>query len=240
LTDSANRLRALRGLLLLAAGFGFLVFAWPLFAQFMIENFGVRVLAGSMIAVSAVSLRAAGGGIPSEYALRGLDLAVLFALAGLALATGQRLFLLLIPAWLYVALARIFVQSLRGGGSLIETVAMQLQPYAPDFIRPYCRKVTLLWAGLFALNAAAIAGLALFAPLGWWRAYTSWIVCLAFAAITLIEFGVRKAHFRIYDGGPIDSVFEYFFPAERTEMGRRASAYKIQMRRSLGRPERGR
>jgi hypothetical protein len=41
-------------------------------------------------------------------------------------------------------------------------------------------------------------------------------------------------------GGPIDSAFEFFFPADGNEMGRRANAYKGERRRAQGRPERGR
>ena len=93
---------------------------------------------------------------------------------------------------------------------------------------------------MFLLNALGIAALALFAPPAWWRAFTGWIVWLVFGVISLVEFVVRKTHFRNYDGGPIDSAFEFFFPADGNEMGRRANAYKGERRRALGRPERGR
>ena len=63
---------------------------------------------------------------------------------------------------------------------------------------------------------------------------------LLFAALSFGEFILRKAHFRNYDGGPIDSAFEFFFPADGNEMGRRANAYKVERRRAQGRPERGR
>ena len=165
---------------------------------------------------------------------------MLVALVALAFATGERVFLLLLPAWVYAALARIFAASLRGGGSVIERVAFAMQPYAPDFIRPWCRGVTRFWAAVFLANALLVAALALAAPLAWWRLYTGAIVWLVFAALSVVEFAARKAHFRNYDDGPIDLLFERFFPSDRTEMGRRAIAYKSQMRRSLGRPERGR
>jgi len=230
--------RLARAALLAGLAFAAIAIGFPLFAEWVIGRFGVRALAATMIGVSLLCLRPVSSALPSELSFRTLDTAGLFALAAAALATGERTFLLLLPAWLYLALARIALASLRGGGSAIERFVRQMQPYAPDFIRPYCRQVTLLWAGLFAANALAIAALALFAPLGWWHAWTGWVTWAAFAAITAVEFVVRKAHFRIYDGGPIDSLFERVFPAERTEMGRRASAYKLEMRRSLGMPER--
>lgn len=225
---------------LLGLAFAALAIAWPLFAEWMVDRFGVRALAATLLGVGAVSVRAVRGALPPELALGAFDSAGLFALVALAAATDERVFLLLLPAWVYAALARIFAASLRGGGSVIERVAFLIQPYAPDFIRPYCRRVTLLWAAVFAANAVAVAALALFAPLAVWRAYTGWIVWLAFAALSAVEFVVRKAHFRNYDDGPIDLLLERFFPAERTEMGRRAMAHKAEMRKSLGRPARGR
>jgi uncharacterized membrane protein len=230
--------RLARTALFAGLAFAAIALGFPLLAEWVIGRFGVRVLAATMIAVSLACLRPVGAALPSELSFRAVDTGGLFALSGAALVTGERTFLLLVPAWLYAALARIALASLRGGGSAIERFVRQMQPYAPDFIRSYCRRVTVLWAGLFAVNALAIAALALFGSLAWWHAYTGWITWAVFAAITAVEFVVRKAHFRIYDGGPIDSLFERFFPAERTEMGRRASAYKIQMRRSLGMPER--
>jgi len=228
------------GQLLLGLGFAALAVGWPLFAGWMVERFGVRALALTLVGVGALSLRALRAELPAELALGRLDSAVLLALVALALATGERVFLLLLPAWVYAALARIYAASLRGGGSVIERVAFVMQPYAPDFIRPYCRFVTRFWAGVFLANAVAVAALALFAPLAWWSAYTGWITWLVFVVLSVVEFAVRKAHFRNYDDGPIDLLFERFFPADRTEMGRRATTYKAEMRKSLGRPARGR
>ncbi|MFI5315844.1 MAG: hypothetical protein ACHQ6T_09090 [Myxococcota bacterium] len=228
------------GQLALGLGFAALAVGWPLFAPWISARFGVRALAATLIGVGALSIGAAGAALPAELALGRLDAAGLLALVALALATGERVFLLLLPAWVYAALARIFAASLRGGGSVIERVAFVLQPYAPDFIRPYCRGVTRFWAAVFLANAVAVAALALTAPLDWWSAYTGWVVWLVFLALSAAEFAVRKAHFRNYDDRPLDLLFERFFPSERTEMGRRATEYKSQMRRSLGRPERER
>jgi hypothetical protein len=59
-------------------------------------------------------------------------------------------------------------------------------------------------------------------------------------ALALGEFVVRKTTFRNYDDGPLDRMFELVFPADGTEMSRRANAYKGAKRRSLGRAERER
>ncbi len=232
--------RPSRGQLLLGAAFAALVVVWPLFARWMVEQFGVRALAGSLLALGALSLRAANTALPPDLSYGRFDSFVWFALVALALVTGSRELLLILPAAVYLAIARILERSARSEQSLIERVAFWMQPYAPDFIRPYCRKVTRFWAVVFLANAIGIAALALFAPVTWWEAYTGWMVWLVFLAISVVEFAVRKAHFRNYDDGPVDLLFEKFFPSDRTEMGRRAMEWKAQMRRSLGRPERGR
>ncbi|HTO71126.1 MAG TPA: hypothetical protein VMR31_14790 [Myxococcota bacterium] len=226
--------------LALGAAFAVAVVAWPFFAEALAERLGVRAFAGAILGVGVVSLVAMRGALPRDLAFRWSDSAVLGGLVAAAALSGQALWLWLVPAWIYAALARVFDASARAGNSVLERAAFLLQPHAPDFIRPYCRRVTRLWAALFLANALTIAALALFAPLAWWRAWTGWLVWPAFAAISAVEFAVRKIHFRSYDGGPIDSLFERFFPAADTEMGRRSNEYKSRMRRALGRPERGR
>ena len=76
-------------------------------------------------------------------------------LPALAAATGEALFLRLVPAAIQALIAVLFVVSLRGGGSLFYDAARTLHPYAPDFIAPYCRKSTGVFAGMFALQAIA-------------------------------------------------------------------------------------
>ncbi|HXZ84233.1 MAG TPA: hypothetical protein VEI82_01975, partial [Myxococcota bacterium] len=220
--------------------FAAVIVAWPFFAEAVAEFVGVRPFACAVLALGALSALGVRGALPAELHFRWLDTALLGGLVLAAALTGRPVFLWLVPAWIYAALARLFEASARAESSLIERAAFLLQPHAPEFIRPYCRRVTRLWAAIFLANALAIAALALFAPLAWWRAWTGWMVWPVFAAISAVEFAVRKAHFRIYDDGPVDAVFERLFPAADTEMGRRSNEYKREMRRALGRPERGR
>ena len=229
-----------RSALALGGAFALLTLLWPFVEGGLVTQLGVRVLAVAFLALTALSIFAARGALPRELSLGPLDTAGFVGLPLAAAVSGEHVFLLLIPAWLYAALARIFAVSLRAEQSVVERAAMRLEPNAPAFIGPYCRAVTGFWAIVFLLNALGIAALALFAPPAWWRAYTGWISWLVFAALSLGEFIVRKAHFRNYDGGRIDSAFELFFPADGNEMGRRANAYKGERRRALGRPERGR
>ena len=161
--------------------------------------------------------------------------AVFGTLLAAALLLDEAVFLRLLPAVAQWALFSAFFGSLRDPQSLIERGARMLQPFAPDFIGPYCRKVTAVWSGFFLINALAIAGLAIAAPVSWWSLYTSWILMGVVTVIFAVEFAVRKSWFRYYPGGPVDRVFAALLPAEKTEQGRRSVAYIHDKRKELGR-----
>jgi hypothetical protein len=113
-------------------------------------------------------------------------------------------------------------------------MARTLEPAAPDFIAPYCRRVTVFWSILFALNTAVLAGLAIFAPVAVWRSVASAWIWLPMAGSLAVEFFIRKSYFRYYwYQGPFDRLWAQFFPAESTPMGRRSAAYIAKMRAEL-------
>jgi uncharacterized membrane protein len=144
-------------------------------------------------------------------------------LLALAWLSGDRVWLRLLPALAYLALAQALLRSLRGPGSLFETLVRRWLPAAPEFIGPYCRALTALWAGVFAACAAVVAGTALFASPGTWLAWTAWRLFAGMAALALAEFLVRKTWFRYYfRGGPFDRLWSRLFPAEATARGRRS------------------
>lgn len=157
------------------------------------------------------------------------------ALGLAALVTGERLPLRLVASWAYGVAAWVFWQSTRDGSSVIEQVAQRIHPYAPDFIAPYCRKVTLAWAAFLAASAAVLAVLAVAAPVPWWEGYTTWVIVPLCVVGSAVEYVVRKTWFRYYPyGGPIDRLFSTFFPASATEAGRRSQAYIEARRKELG------
>jgi uncharacterized membrane protein len=221
----------------LAAGLALVALAvvWPLVSQRLVDPVGVRALATVLLGLSAVSLAAMRSAVPRELALERIDSIALIALVAAAALTGERLFLLLVPAWIQFAVFRLFRRSLRDGASVFERVARALEPHAPEFIAPYCRKATALWGWVFLANAVAIAALALLAPLPYWRAFTSWIVWLVIAALSAGDFVVRKVYFRSYHDRAIDRVLARLFPPEASEMGRRSNEYRRARRRALGR-----
>ena len=91
---------------------------------------------------------------------------------------------------------------------------------------------------LFLANGVAIAALALLAPANVWRRFASVGVWLVVAAVSVFDFAFRKLYFRLYGTGPLDRLLARAFPADQTEVARRANAYRTAKRLSLGRDPR--
>ncbi len=191
-----------------------LAVVYPIALPAVQARLGTRGLAVALLAllVLSLSLRAAGRAVVAA------GLAVLLAAA--AFSADER-FLRAVPAWVYGGLAGVFAASLRDAEPIIERAARSMIPEAPAFIHDYCRVVTALWATFFLGSAIAIAWLAFAAAPETWRAFTSRWLWFAMAALTAIEFFVRKTWFRYYPhGGIFDRVWSRLFPAERTARGR--------------------
>ena len=210
------------------------IIVYPLFATGLFDRYSARGLGYVLCAGSAVSLL-----IPRRKPWLGIELGRIPALGMLAIGvaavwTDARLPLLLITSWCYAIAAAVFWQSLADGSSIIERFVGLIHPYKPDFVGPFCRKVTAFWAVFFALHGLVLAYLAATAPLERWEAYTGWIMLPSMLLASAIEYLIRKTWFRYYPyGGPIDRLFSTFFPAENTEMGRRSQEYILARRREL-------
>lgn len=211
---------------------GLIVIAYPHVLDQALERLGVRGAAASLLVLASSSLLLPRRGLASET-LRGaapvLGVPLLLLLAAIS---GDRVYLLLVPAVVQLALAGTFEASLRREDSLIERMARFLIPAAPEFIRPYCRKLTRIWVAFFVLNALVIAGLAVAGPVSHWKAWTGWIAYALMLVFGVLEFFVRKSWFRYYlHGGPFDRLWARLFPPEKTAAGRRSQAY-IEKRRA--------
>jgi uncharacterized membrane protein len=143
----------------------------------------------------------------------------------LAVALDERVYLLFLPAAVSGYLFLTFLGSLRSGMPMIERFARIVEDDLPDFTLPYCRGVTRMWCGFFALNALAVCALALWAPLGWWAIYAGGVFYVLLGLLLGSEFVFRKLWFRYYTGGAADEFMARLFPADRTERGRRSLAY---------------
>lgn len=226
--------------MLALVGAGVLVaLAYPLAAAWAVAAWGARVTGAAVfglgLASFALSLRAGGARLRSGPGWAG---ALPLALPALAAATGDVRFLALVPALVEALLCAAFLGSLAGGGSILQRAALVLEPYAPDFIGPYCRKATLAFAALFAVQAAVLLALALAAAGAGtsWARNASFVVWGPTLAATALEFLVRKAWFRHYGNGPVDRVLRALMPPEHTARGRRSLAYIQEKRGELGLP----
>lgn len=214
------------------------VVVYPYALQGVILRFGVDRVALALLSLAAISFALPGRRLGSALrsgAAPSLGIPLLLAAAA---ATEQPVYLQLIPCIVYLTLADFFRVSLRADDSIIERAARYLVPEAPEFIRPYCRKVTRLWIAFFLGSGLAIAALAISGEFTRWELFTGRLVYALMLAVSIIEFFVRKTWFRYYFyRGPIDRLWERWFPPENTAAGRRSMQYIArvrEMKRSSG------
>jgi uncharacterized membrane protein len=210
-----------------------LALAFPLLAVLAIDAWGPRATGAVLFALGLASFALPRPEVPG---IGRSPRALLVALPGFAALTDDARFLQLVPAAIQALLATVFVGSLAGGGSILQKAALALEPFAPDFIAPYCRKATLTFAALFALQALALVWLALAAPGPGWARRASLLVWAPTLAACAVEFTVRKAWFRHYGDGPVDRLLRRLLPPENTAQGRRSLDYIRRRRVELGLP----
>jgi uncharacterized membrane protein len=214
-----------------------LAVGYPLAAARAVEAFGPRAVGAALLALGL-----AGVVLSRRRSIPGFGLwlrVLAVGLPGLALLAGDARFLALVPAAIQAVLCGLFLGSLRGGSSILAQAARTLEPYAPDFIDPYCRKATLAFAALFALQSVALATLGVAAPGPGWALRASFLIWVPTLVAAAIEFLVRKAWFRNYSETPWDRVLRVLFPPENTAQGRRSLDWIRRKRAELGLPPPG-
>jgi uncharacterized membrane protein len=216
---------------------------YPFVIYLAYTRLGARGLGVLLLALYGLSMLLRVRGSRAEIGRVGRQHAPLALLIGLAIATGNRTVLLLLPLLVSLYLLWTFVASLRSGPPMIERFARIVEDDLPDFTLPYCRGVTVVWCVFMAANSVCIAALAFAAPLSWWALYTGFVFYLLMGSLLAGEFVVRKLWFRYYQGGLADRLFARAFPAERTANGRRSLAYQAlrleRMARGPNRPAAG-
>jgi uncharacterized membrane protein len=213
---------------------------YPLFAGGVFDRYGPRAVGGAFAIAGVASLawqrRRARPGERAGVALGPMPAIGIAALGATAALLDHRLPLQLVASWCLLFVGAAFLRSLAHDVSLIERFVQLIHPYAPDFVGPYCRKLTAGWGIFLGGHGVVLALLAVAAPPDWWRTWTGFVVVPMMLGGSLVEYVIRKTWFRYYPyGGPIDRLFSAFFPAENTEMGRRSHAYILARRRQLGR-----
>jgi uncharacterized membrane protein len=234
MSTSSERGRVWRIVIGFAVALGAVILAYPYALGAALESIGVRGVGLGLFALAATSFLLPGRGLPHTLARGAAPALALPLLLALAAASGDGLYLLLVPAVVYLTLAAVFLASLRERDSLIERAARFLVPQAPGFIRSYCRKVTALWVALFAACAAVVVCLAVTGETERWETFTGWGVYALMLAVSAVEFLVRKTWFRYYfHGGPFERLWSRLFPAEATARGRESLEHIRRYRAEL-------
>lgn len=176
----------LLGLLLVVAGL-----LYPFAVYYGMEHLSPRLFAallGGLWLARALSNRDK----PGSRWMAGAALAFCLLL-GLA---GEPALLRWYPVLLNAMLLVLFGLSLKFGPPMVERLARLREAELPEHAVRYTRKVTIVWAGFFLLNALVVVALTLWAPLSWWTLYTGLIsyglIGLLFAAEWLIRQRVRR------------------------------------------------
>ncbi len=213
-----------------------LIFVYPFLFDWLVARLGVRIGSLALLAYGLVfAVARQQMGIPVK-----LLPAPHLGIAGVVLATaysGDVRYLLLVPAFIYLMLCKLFWDSLAKPVCIVEHVARFIVPFAPEFIHSYCRKSTMAWSAFFLFNALVIAWLAWTGNNEAWKVYTGWQMFAIIGAICLVDFLIRKWWFRYYfHENLFDRIWSRFFPAEATPMGRQSMEYIRQKREELGIP----
>jgi uncharacterized membrane protein len=187
--------------------------AYPFIVYLGLSWLSARTLA--LVIGAALLVRAA-------IRVRGREWRTLMPLAGVAVAVGSFIVLVMLldegryfkalPVVVNVAFCVAFARTLVSGPPMIERFARLQHAHMPPNGVPYCRRVTIVWAIYFALNALVILWLALTASLAVWTVYTGIIAYLFAGALIVGEIVYRSWRFRYYEDGPTDALMRRIFP----------------------------
>ncbi|HET6412986.1 MAG TPA: polysaccharide deacetylase family protein [Anaeromyxobacter sp.] len=128
------------------------------------------------------------------------------ALLVLAALLDDPRFLLAYPSLVNAALLLHFGWSLRGIPIAERFARMEVKDpseLGEAGVR-YCRRVTIVWCGFFALNGGIATALAVFAPRPLWAIYTGGVSYVLIGLVFAVEYVVRKALHGHFGPGAVD------------------------------------
>lgn len=192
------------------------VLGYPFAVYFGLSHFRVRDVALLLIAIVAVLalVKVASARAEGRWHVLRVPLAVA-GVAGLGAVFDSPAFVLVLPVLTNLVLLSQFAVSLRERVSLVERFARLQHDDLSVAEQAYCRTVTIVWSGFFALNAAVTTALALYAPLPWWTLHTGVLAYVLMGALFTVEYLVRKYRFRRFGSGLHDRVLSRLLPAAR-------------------------
>jgi uncharacterized membrane protein len=198
------------------------ILAYPFIVYLAYRRFETRAAGGVLLGLVCLSLALQIRGPAADLWRLVREHLALLVLIGIAILTGERFVLQLLPMAVSLFLLATFGWSLRAGPPLVERFARLVDPDLPDFCVPYCRKVTIFWCVFLAANALCAGLLAWLGSFETWALYTGLVAYLLLGAAFAGEWVLRKLWFRYYGQGFGDRVMARLFPAERTANGRRS------------------
>jgi uncharacterized membrane protein len=171
--------------------------AYPFVVWATISRFGVRASSVLVVALAVVLLpvriRQARGLLTRELIGGG---AGLVGLALLAMWFDDRRFLLVLPVLVNLVLLATFGASLLPGREpLVSRIARTMEGQLDEAQERYCRGVTVVWCGFFAVNGSVALAFALFGSLKAWTLYTGLVAYILMGALFAAEYAVRRLRF---------------------------------------------
>jgi len=176
--------------LLLALGYPFVVYVGLTHLR---PRLVATLVLASVVLGAAVRLRGSKG---REFRTLLAVPAVLAVLLGIGAITDHRVFVMGLPVATNALLLLTFAGSLRGPMPIIERFARLQHEDLTAAEQRYCRTVTHVWCGFFAVNGLATLALSIWAPLALWTLYTGVLAYAAMGTLFAVEYVVRKYRFR--------------------------------------------
>lgn len=151
------------------------------------------VVIGALLLVSLVL--AWRSGFEGDAVWRAAEGALMMAFLVVAAVVNEEHVIRLGPALANVAMLLSFGRTLRGGPSMVESIARLRRRDLPGEVVTYCWRLTLLWCVFFGLNAAFITWLSFYASLASWTVYTGLLAYLLAGALFVGEIFYRHRRF---------------------------------------------
>ncbi len=229
MSSAAAATRAVR-----ATAVAILVAAYPFLLVTGLDHASPRAIGAVLLALTVTAGLTAGGHSSRLLPLLVRRFGLLVAASVAAAATNHPIALTMLPSLSSLWLLATFGATLRREPSMVAQFATAMHDGFPDFLLPYCRKVTWMWCAFFAINAVVGAVLAIAQPAEVWAFYTGFLSYLVIVVLAAGEYVFHKSRFRYYEDGWADGIWRRLCPPERTALGRRTLHWQLARARSTG------
>jgi uncharacterized membrane protein len=223
---------ALRGLRI--AVIALAVASYPFVLVAGLDHLAARTISAGALAILLAAFAFSGTGRKRLVSLLIRRFGILLVLLAIATATDEPVLLKLLPSLTSLWLLATFALTLRERHSMVEQFAIASHEAFPDFLLPYCRRVTWVWCGFFLANAIAGIVLAIAGTPRAWALYTGALSYVLVGLLAAGEYVFHKSRFRFYEDGWADGVWRRLCPPERTALGRRTLEWQLARRNKTG------